>query len=145
MGKLLKIIAIIALSVRAYSAETEKSRFEAKKFDPLREHSIIVTEGGYFPKTISLFKGETLKIYLTASDVDQSCLMLPSHEIFLSANKGRVTSAEATFEEPGEYSFFCPNNNIRGMVTVLERKKKKPKIERSPATYTKKEWMPKEL
>lgn len=139
MKLLLAITVCLMVSYRAYS---DTNLFKAKKFSPLREHSVVVSKEGYFPESISLFTGETLRLFVTSIDNEKGCLMLPSHELFLAANKGRLTSGEVKFEDPGTYQFFCPNHGIKGQIVVLERKKEStPK--REPASLTN-VWMPKD-
>ncbi len=141
MKLIIAISICLMVSYRAYSDESEL--FGAKKFSPLREHSIVVTREGYFPQSISLFEGETLRVFLTSTDNKKGCLMLPSHDLFLAANKGRLTSGEVKFDEPGTYQFFCPNHNIKGSIVVLKKKNKK-ELKRVPAQVTNNVWMPKE-
>lgn len=142
MKLLFAITICLLVSYRAYSEE-ESFLMKSQKFDPIREHSVVVTNEGYFPQRISLFVGETLRVFLTTTEDQKGCLMMPSHKLFLAANKGRLTSGEVKFDNPGEYQYFCPNTGIKGSVVVLERKKKK--ILRAPAGENRaKVWMPRE-
>ncbi len=115
-----------------------------RKHIPLREVSIIVTESGYYPKHISINKGDRLKLFITSTNRHRSCFTLPSKGLFLAANKGSVTETEVRFKEGGIYHFYCPSNhNLKGRITVLEKKKR---IKRSIATVKKTRiWMPKDF
>ena len=119
---------------------------KAKKYTtPLREVSIIATEEGYYPKAISLFQGERLKIYVTGTTSNPSCLMLPEKNIFLSAIKGEISEGIMTFNKAGTYKFYCPTGNIRGRVVVIERQEEMKKRKRKIASKNVvKLWKPKE-
>ena len=106
---------------------------------PTREVSIIVTKEGYYPKSISVFEGEKIKFYVTSTVEDPNCLIVESHKVFLAANKGKVTEAEAVFDKPGVFAFYCPSSKNDGKVVVI--KKVQPKRE---IASDKEQWMPKE-
>lgn len=117
--------------------------FAAEKALPTREISIIVTKEGYYPKSISVFEGEKVKFYVTSTTEEPHCMIVESHKVFVAANKGKVTEAEATFDKPGEFAFYCPSSKNDGKVVVM--KKAVPK--REIASEKKSEgmvWTPKE-
>lgn len=87
---------------------------------PLRTHSIIVTESGYYPNKISVFEGEHVQFFVTTTLDREECFMVQSHQVFASAEKGKVTEVKAVFEKPGKYKMYCPNNKFTGTVTVLK-------------------------
>ncbi|OFZ77034.1 MAG: hypothetical protein A3K03_12820 [Bdellovibrionales bacterium RIFOXYD1_FULL_44_7] len=116
-------------------------------FPPQRIHSVIVSETGYYPDSIMLFKGERLKLFVTGTTVQPSCLMIPSKEIFLAAEKGVITEGEVSFEQTGVYEFFCPaKRNIKGKIVVIEKKAQTDKIKREVASKNKvkQHWYPKD-
>ncbi|MFZ9000642.1 MAG: hypothetical protein ACO20H_05030 [Bacteriovoracaceae bacterium] len=112
---------------------------------PQREHSIIITDEGYFPKRISLFKGEKLKVFVTSLRNKPSCLFIPDKNVFIGVKKGEVRESEVVFDEEGVHSFFCPTGKIYGRITVLKKMNEEDKIQRiiasEPATYL---WVPKD-
>ena len=110
---------------------------EEKKI-PTREVSIIVTKEGYYPKSISVFEGEKIKFYVTSTVEDPNCLIVESHKVFLAANKGKVTEAEAVFDKPGEFAFYCPSSKNDGKIVVLRKSVPKREI------ASEKVWMPKD-
>ena len=115
----------------------------AKTEPPLREVAVIVTKEGYYPKTLSVFEGEKVKFYVTSTVEEPHCMIVESHKVFLAANKGKVTEAEAVFDKAGEFAFYCPSSKNDGKVVVL--KKQSPK--REVASERKHEgmlWTPKE-
>lgn len=135
---------LMIYAVKSFAAESQVMK--AKKFAPLREHSIIVTKEGYFPDKISIFEGETLRFFVSTTEEQISCLMMPTHNLFLSATPGKITSGDVKFDEIGDYEFYCPDHKIKGKVTVLERQTFKQDKMRSPAAVAKKkEWMPKDF
>lgn len=117
---------------------------EAKKaVQPTREVAIIVTKEGYYPKHLSVFEGEKVKFYVTSTVEEPNCLIVESHKVFMAANKGKVTEAEAVFEHSGEFAFYCPSSKNDGKIVVL--KKQVPKREvASENGNDAKLWVPKE-
>lgn len=117
--------------------------FAESKIQPLREVSVIVTKEGYYPKSLSVFEGEKVKFYVTSTVEEPNCLIVESHKVFMAANKGKVTEAEAVFDKAGEFAFYCPSSKNDGKIVVL--KKAVPK--RDVASERKTEgnlWTPKE-
>ena len=88
---------------------------------PRREISVIVTKEGYYPKTLSVFEGEEIKFYVTSTIEAPSCLIVESHKVFMAANKGKVSEAEAHFDKAGEYAFYCPSSKNDGKIIVLKK------------------------
>jgi len=116
-----------------------------RKLDiPSREQSIIVTDEGFYPKSISIFEGELVKFYVTSTTNLSSCMMIPKKDLYLSATKGQISEGEVLFERAGVVKFFCPTGKIKGHITVLPRKRK---VERRVASEKNiiKVWRPKEL
>ena len=106
---------------------------------PMREVAVIVTQEGYYPKSLSVFEGEKIKFYLTSTVEEPHCMIVESHKVFLAANKGKITEAEVVFDKAGEFSFYCPSSKNNGKVVVL--KKQVPKRD---VASEKKHWMPRE-
>lgn len=132
--KLFLIFLLMSTSVFAETPTKEK---------PLREVAVIVTKEGYYPKSLSVFEGEKVKFYLTSTVEEPHCLIVESHKVFMAANKGKVTEAEAVFDKAGEFAFYCPSSKNDGKIVVL--KKVVPK--RDVASERKTEgmlWTPKE-
>lgn len=116
--KLLFIFLFISLSAWA----------QDKKLPPTREVAVIVTKEGYYPKSLSVFEGERVKFYVTSTVEDPHCLIVESHKVFLAANKGKVTEAEAVFDKPGEFAFYCPSSKNDGKIVVLRKNTPKREI-----------------
>ena len=117
------------------------------KFDvPVREVSIIAAEEGFYPRRISVFKGEKLKIFLTGKDKNPSCLTIPAKDLFMAANVGEITEGTVYFKKPGVFKYHCPTGKIEGRITVLDKPTKEEKVKRKIASKTKKSkyWMPRE-
>jgi plastocyanin len=109
---------------------------------PSREVSIIVTKEGYYPKSLSVFEGEKVKFYVTSTVEEPHCLIVESHKVFVAANKGKVTEAEAVFDKAGEFAFYCPSSKNDGRIVVL--KKQTPKREVASESGEKMIWTPRE-
>lgn len=124
----------ILISTQAFTAET--------KVAPVREVAVIVTKEGYYPKSLSVFEGEKVKFYVTSTVEEPNCLIVESHKVFLAANKGKVTEAEAVFDKAGDYAFYCPSSKNDGKIVVL--KKVVPKREVASENSEGMLWKPKE-
>ena len=119
--------------------------FKAQKFtNPTREHSIIVTEEGFYPESISVFKGEKVRFFVTATTERKECFLIKGKEIFLSAEKGKVSEGSVIFNRPGVYQYYCPTTKHRGSITVMERPEVLRERKRALASETVKVWMPRE-
>ncbi len=115
---------------------------EGQKTQPTREISIIVTKEGYYPKSLSVFEGEKVKFYVTSTLDEPHCMIVEGHKVFLAANKGKVTEAEAMFDKAGEFAFYCPSSKSDGKIVVM--KKHVPKREIASEKSEGMLWTPKE-
>jgi hypothetical protein len=129
--------------------ELERNRALASaetKIHPTKEFSIIVTKEGYYPKTISVFEDEKVRFFVTNLTNDPACVIVTGHEVFLAAEKDKITEGEVVFKTHGVYPFYCPSSKHRGDITVIQRKKKiierKVASEEGPAKEG--PWMPKD-
>lgn len=130
---------------------TEYDHHSFKKFDyPERSFSIIVTPEGYYPDHLFAFEGEKIRFFVTSTLAEPQCMLLQSHDLFMSAKLGKVTEGELVFDKPGEFSYYCPGFQGRGKIVVLgknEAKKEKLKttpVNRSLASEVVEEWVPKD-
>ena len=112
------------------------------KTSPVREVAVIVTKEGYYPKSLSVFEGEKIKFYVTSTVEEPNCMIVESHKVFLAANKGKVTEAEAVFDKAGEFAFYCPSSKNDGKIVVL--KKAVPKRDVASEKSQEGIWIPKE-
>lgn len=110
------------------------------KVIPTREVSVIVTQEGYYPKSISVFEGEKVKFYVTSTVEAPHCMIVESHKVFMAATKGKISEAEVEFNKPGEFSFYCPSSKINGKVVVLKKQEPKREVASEKRNY----WMPRE-
>jgi hypothetical protein len=92
---------------------------------PLREVSIIVTEDGYYPDKVFAYEGELVKFFITSTVEKPQCLVLQKHDVFLSAQKGKVNETTVAVDTSGRFRFYCPSANFDGHLTVF--KKESPK------------------
>lgn len=109
---------------------------------PTREVSVIVTKEGYYPKTLTVFEGEKVKFFVTSTIESPDCFIVESHKVFMSANKGKISEAEAVFDKAGEFAFYCPSSKNDGKIIVM----KKASYKREVASEKVKSmvWTPKE-
>ena len=108
------ILLIVFIPLLAFAREEVKHH-------PTREISIIVTKEGYYPKSLSVFEGEKVKFYVTSTLDEPHCMIVEGHKVFVAANKGKVTEAEATFEKAGEFAFYCPSSKSDGKIVVMKK------------------------
>lgn len=127
-------------SLATYAAPYEKGQvFE----NPRRDVSIILTDEGYYPSSLSAFVGEDIRITLTSTSQSAGCLVLDNHKLYMAANRGKLTMDQIRFEKPGVYHFYCPNNKvISGKIIVLEKKNKAADRKREIASQFKGQWRP---
>lgn len=135
MKTLMLILLFITTSALAQEAK--------KTVQPTREVAIIVTKEGYYPKHLSVFEGEKVKFFVTSTVEEPNCLIVESHKVFMAANKGKVTEAEAVFEHAGEFAFYCPSSKNDGKVVVLKKQVPKREIASEKGNEAS-VWMPKE-
>lgn len=144
------LILLVALSVGQvfsfdYAEDEQIEKIRTKH--PKREVSVIVTDEGYYPETIVVFKDEKVKFFITSAAQEVSCFIVDKHQVFLSAKKGKVTQGEAIFTKAGKYKVYCPTSKFKGHLIVLDKKKKKKKkVRRKIASRHQKMkvWMPRE-
>lgn len=117
---------------------------QKKMSHPTREVAIIVTKEGYYPKHLSVFEGEKVKFYVTSTVEEPNCLIVESHKVFMAANKGKVTEAEAVFDKAGEFAFYCPSSKNDGKVVVLKKAMPKREVASERSGNEPSVWMPKE-
>ncbi len=120
-----------------------------RTFDgPKREISIIVTEEGFYPESLSVFKGETVRFFVTSTSTQKSCFILKGKDLFLAAENGKVSEGTFFFDREERVDFYCPTTKQKGRLTVLERPQdkleKKVRAQRKIASERVKIWMPKE-
>ncbi len=120
--------------------------FKEKKFDfPLREQSIIISENGYYPNKLSVFKGERVRFFITSTLAKQSCFNIPAKNIFSSPQKGEIIEREVVFDEAGTFVVNCPNMSFEGRVTVLQKSQDYVEEQRRGlASDVVKVWVPKD-
>lgn len=138
---LMTLTSFIGVNLWGQSVVKRKDLMEL----PVRELSIIATNEGYYPKEISVFIGEKLRLFLTSTVRERgSCLILPQKKVFLSARMGKVSEAEIMFDRSGVYKFYCPAGKIFGNITVIQKKDYRKENERSIASKVFDYWMPRD-
>lgn len=126
-----------------FSASIFAQVYEKKVYKrPLREVSIIVTDDGFYPNKVVAFQGEKLHFFVTSTANAPQCFLLQNHEIFLSAEKGKVNEGDILVDKPGRYRFYCPSTKFEGHLTVIEKFKDEPK--RDIASEKPKYWLPRD-
>lgn len=126
---------LILLSLACWTTALAESRV------PTREISVIVTKEGYYPKNFTVFQGEKIKFYVTATVDAPDCLVIQGHKVFMSATKGKISEGETVFDTAGTFAFYCPATKHDGTITVIKKADRGRVIagETDPAL-----WVPKE-
>jgi hypothetical protein len=119
-------------------------QFQLFAMTPVREVSVIVTNEGYYPKSLALFEGEKVRLFVTSTLDAPNCLIVESHKVFLAANKGKVTEAEVIFDKAGEFSFYCPGSKNDGKIVVMKKLIPTREIASEKKAEDKMIWMPRE-
>jgi plastocyanin len=110
----------LSLALMSLSAFGQGKKVE--QVIPQRELSVIVTKEGYYPKNLTVFKGEKVKFYVTSTTEEPDCFIVQGHKVFLAAQKGKITEAEVVMENEGEFAFYCPSTKNDGKITVIKNK-----------------------
>ena len=139
------MILILLSAIWPMLAAKEPDEKDSVPFEnPIREQSVIVTPEGYYPQNINIFRGEKLRIFLTTTD-GQSCLIIPSVNIFMAGREGSVTTKDVVFKKEGKYPFHCPTGKIKGKIIVWQHplEKKRSSVARKIASISDEgQWRP---
>lgn len=152
MRSLLTLIMLTTITLPVAKSQVYDHHSFQKFKAPQRDFSVIVTNEGYYPDRMIVFEGEKVRFFVTSTTTDSKCFILEDHEVFLPANKGKISEAEVVLDKAGEYSFYCPSFAHRGKLVVLgERERAQPvvKVNRDPASSTslrqnEQGWVPRE-
>lgn len=138
-------LVLLIVCVSNYSYATDQ--FKKKIFNsPIREVSIIATRDGFYPNKLVAYKGEKLKVFITSTTEKPQCFILQKHEVFISADKGRVNEGEVVLDRAGRFKFFCPANKSYGHLTVFDNTvhTDKEEVKRDIASKAPTFWMPRD-
>ena len=117
--KYLILLIFFTISLNIYSKEYGRSSV----FDiPQREISIIATEEGYYPEKLAIFQGEKVRFFVTSTTKRPSCFIMNSQEVFLTAEKGKISEGVGYFDRPGTYRYHCPTGKLQGKIIVMPKR-----------------------
>lgn len=144
--KTLKLFYLLVLFLSFNTLALEETYFNAQKLDvPMRENAIIVSDTGFYPNRIVIFKGEKVKFYVTNISENAQCFNIPDKNVFTTAQKGKIAEGEAFFDKSGVFVFNCPNSNFQGRLIVMEKAQDMAESARRGLASDKvKIWKPKE-
>jgi hypothetical protein len=130
------------------SFSTIAGPFDEKEYKiPLREISIIATKDGFFPNKIMAYQGEKIKFFITSTVETGQCFILQKHEVFISAERGRVSEGETILDNAGRFKFYCPANKSVGYLKVFKKfnAEENSEVKRDIASEKKSShWMPRD-
>ncbi len=147
MKKIILSILFLVVGFAFAGPNLIENDFKAKTFKrPLREISVIVTEDGFFPNKIMAFEGEQVRFYITSTTDKKDCFLLQKHDVFLSAEKGKINEALIEVDGAGRFKFYCPATKHSGFFTVFEKDTPKEEVKRSIASEDEKPkyWIPRD-
>ncbi len=71
-----------------------------------KEFQLTAFKSSYSPSTITVNKGDHVKITITTEDVEHG-FSLPDYGISTTISPGKSTLVEFTADKQGEFTFFC--------------------------------------
>ena len=137
----MKRLILIILILSNISFAKEKNRIFKT---PKRVISVIVSDEGFYPRSLSVFRGEEIELYATSVTDKPSCLMIKDHDVFLGLKKGEIKGAQFKVEKAGSFTLYCPSVRSSGEMVVIDNKKL-IKVKRSAASVSEMDaWIPRE-
>lgn len=118
-------------------------KFQEKFYNnPVRDISVIASNDGYYPNSISAFVGEKVRFFVTATSKTSQCFVLQKHDIFIAAEVGKVGEGHTVLDREGKFKFYCPSTKFVGYLNVIKKHSKKPK--RTIASERPNYWLPRD-
>ena len=112
---------------------------------PYREQAVIMSNEGFYPNRLTVFKGEKVRFFVTAVGDESACFNIPDKNVYTTATTGKIIETETFFDKAGTYQFNCPNNKFAGRVMVIEKESDRQEtMRRGLASDVVKIWKPKE-
>jgi cytochrome c oxidase subunit 2 len=100
-AKILVIVLIVAVAAGVVVARLNSLR------DAVELHGQMAEEGGWKPEVIHAQVGKPLQLRLISDDVVHGFAVGQTDHPAVDVEPGKMTELSLTFEEPGEYTFFC--------------------------------------
>ncbi len=107
----------------ATSKLTEKS--PQKPEETVKEFKIIMEKFTFTPSTITVNKGDTVKLTITSLDVTHG-VVIPEFNINVQAKKGETETVEFIADKAGTFTFYCAvycgsgHSEMKGTLIVNE-------------------------
>lgn len=144
------LLTLIFLIIWGFIAQAQA--FSEQTYDrPIREVALILSDEGFYPKSLFAYKGERVKFFITSLSERPKCFILTEKEIFLGVKKGEMIEAVVDFDREGNMRFHCPTDKMEGVISVFEHPREKAlRIRREIASQNKerlnapKVWLPKD-
>lgn len=151
MKRLTLVTLMMMVILPVYGSEAKSTPDDAYWFEgPYRELSIILTDDGYYPQRLNVFRGEKIRFYLANTGREDRCFMIQDKGIFTPVRKGEFKVVEVEFTHEEVLNFHCPVGNMRGKISVLEhpreirQKRRMRELASESKTRAPKVWMPRE-
>ncbi len=140
---------IILLLMNTLTLGLESNYFKGTEYErPKRELAYIISEEGIYPEHQFVYKGEQVRLFITATTQMPSCFVIKGKDTYLEAKKGKISEHEVYFDRTGEYELYCPNFKKKSKLIVLEHpKEKRERIKRDLASKETKKikiWRPRD-
>jgi len=86
----------------------------------VQEVALIVSDLGFFPKTLFVTQGIPVKLFVTGTSKKTLCIMMDSFDIRKQIKSQKMEELNFTPTTLGQYRFYCPVNGMEGTVLVKE-------------------------
>ena len=89
----------------------------------VKEFKITANNFAFSPSTITVKKGDKVKLTVTSTDVDHG-IAIKEYDINTKVNKGKTETIEFTADKAGEFEFYCSvfcgsgHKNMKGKLIV---------------------------
>lgn len=102
------------------TSTTQSDELAPRLLGTAQETSVIATESGFFPKVIFATKGQSIKLFVTASSKAPLCFMSDDFQVRKQVRAGSIEELQITPNRAGTYRFYCPIHQLEGRLVVRE-------------------------
>ena len=93
---------------------------DLKKKKAYQEVAVIANDLGFFPNTIFLTEGVSVRLFLTGASARSQCFILDQFGIRRQVRSQKVEEVTFTPDQAGRFTFNCPMNGAKGTLVVRE-------------------------
>jgi hypothetical protein len=93
---------------------------DLKRKKAYQEVAVIANDLGFFPNTIFLTEGVSVRLFLTGASARSQCFILDQFGIRRQVRSQKVEEVTFTPDQAGRFTFNCPMNGAKGTFVVRE-------------------------